>query len=396
MNLGDMQSADMTTTAASFDVAPALALGEVVARVGAEVAAPLTAALNRIDTMGHTGRIDRPGLFALRDEIDEARRAGMCGQQIARLANGLVQQAPERLNLAQLLREILGEQSRRSRGATALGSRQQLAPIEIISDPSLVGTVLRATADWAVENARAPIDWRIEVQPWPMLGRLVCEIVHLPADQLVSQPDAIAADGSVHLPKLDTLDWLLLRFAAHLAGVQVQRQDDATRSTVTLRFPNTVNETLEGASAFEIGTSHEGARLVAGSQVLVLAARREARERVRQALVGHEVFIDYVPTVSAARDYCREGLPQAIIFESALAGEPLRALCAELCRRASEGDAHAPTSVELPVTLLEIMPTGRAVEQGSIGDAPVTRLGVDAVRHQLAPLLVMTLGARRR
>ncbi|OYV02381.1 MAG: hypothetical protein CFE45_00530, partial [Burkholderiales bacterium PBB5] len=53
------------------------ALGAVVARLGAEIAAPLTAALDRVRFMASSGRSGRADLLALRDEIDLARQAGM-------------------------------------------------------------------------------------------------------------------------------------------------------------------------------------------------------------------------------------------------------------------------------------------------------------------------------
>ena len=47
------------------------------------------------------------GLQALRNEIDGARRVGLRGQQIARLASGSVRQTVERLDLTQCLRGLL-------------------------------------------------------------------------------------------------------------------------------------------------------------------------------------------------------------------------------------------------------------------------------------------------
>ena len=82
-------------------------LGDVVARIGAEVSGPLTLALDRVAALASTGRIDRLGLQALRSEIDLARRVGLRGQQIARLAGGDVRQNVARLDLRQCLRAAL-------------------------------------------------------------------------------------------------------------------------------------------------------------------------------------------------------------------------------------------------------------------------------------------------
>ena len=73
---------------------------ELVAEIGAEIAGPLTAALERINALTTTGRIDRHGLRALRDEVETARQVGMIGQQLTRLASGRLRQSHERLQLA--------------------------------------------------------------------------------------------------------------------------------------------------------------------------------------------------------------------------------------------------------------------------------------------------------
>ena len=380
MNLAELYPVEMSSNPLATEGLPAQALSDVAARIGAEVAMPLTAALNRVEAMSSTGKIDRPGLSALYEEIDNARRAGMRGQQIARLASGTVMQTPERLNLAAMLREILADQAAQSTASGAVGSRQNLASAEVVADPSLIGTLLRAAADWSLEHARAPIDWRLELQPWPVQAKLVCQIAHRPADYI---PDPASSTGSRgQLAALNSLDWLLLQFAAHMAGVQVQREDGPIRSTLTLRFPNTVNETLEGASAVDLSAGTRHARLVAGTQVLVLASRRDVRQQVRDAMRGHDLFVDYVPSVAQARDYCAEGAPQVLIYESAYVAEALRTLCQGLNQK-SPG-----------VALVEILPSGEMVEHGSIGTEPTIRVGADALQQQLAPLLVMALAQR--
>jgi hypothetical protein len=56
--------------------------------MGAEIAVPLTAALERINALTSTGRIDKKGLRSLREEVEAARQIGMIGQQLASLRLG--------------------------------------------------------------------------------------------------------------------------------------------------------------------------------------------------------------------------------------------------------------------------------------------------------------------
>ena len=64
---------------------------QVIAELGAEIAHPLTAALERIQALISSGRIDRSGLRSLRDEIEAARQVGMTAQLLARFANARMQ-----------------------------------------------------------------------------------------------------------------------------------------------------------------------------------------------------------------------------------------------------------------------------------------------------------------
>lgn len=350
-------------------------LGEVVARIGAEVSAPLTAALDRVVALASTGRIDRHGLQALRSEIDGARRVGLRGQQIARLAGGEVRQSVERLDLAQALRGVLAGQAVHGNGdAVAVPPAPTRA--EVLCDASLLHTLLEAAAGWSSALACQHVDWRIEVQPWPVRARVACRFAHRPADRADSPRTGAAPDLS-----LDTLDWLLMRYTAHLAGVLVQRQDSPSHTQLTLEFMNTVNGTLEGAAAVDLVASSEaGAASIAGCQLLVLASQRQTRQRLREAVLGQDLLIDHVSTVADAAQYCQDGAPHALLFESAFQGEGLTALLADLAQT-------APSLV-----LVEVLPSGQDCDMGAGGAHPVTRLGLDALRHMLVPVLLLEMG----
>jgi len=80
---------------------------DLLLQIGAEIAVPLTSARQRLETLAASARIDHQGLNALCDEVERARRAGMLGQQLARLASGQLRQTHERLALAQALQGAL-------------------------------------------------------------------------------------------------------------------------------------------------------------------------------------------------------------------------------------------------------------------------------------------------
>jgi hypothetical protein len=52
---------------------------EIIGQIGSEVCLPLSSALERVTLLATTGKIDRAGLRALREEIERARRTGPDG-----------------------------------------------------------------------------------------------------------------------------------------------------------------------------------------------------------------------------------------------------------------------------------------------------------------------------
>jgi hypothetical protein len=360
------------------------ALHAVVARLGADVAAPLTAALDRLLAIAQSGHLDGAGLKALRQHIGQARDAGLRAQQIGRLVAGDIHLVPERLNLATALRQVLTEQAAQPGAQAHLGQSEQLVDVDVLADPSLLATLLRAAADWCRDHAQAPLQWRLVVQADTAEAVLTCEVGHRHDDPTATatadgtgsagspETTMVASDGPRRWAALDTLDWLVLSCAATLAQVRVERHDSPGRSLLRLWFSATPGEAAGAARL-------AGGRLVAGSQVLVLATGREARQRVREAMQGHDVFIDMVTTVEAARDYCDDGAPQVLIFESAFISEALRTLCERLGR------------LQPGVALIELLPSGQDMEPGAIGTVAIMRLGADALRQTLAATLARAL-----
>ena len=385
MNLADRMNVSATRTAARTAVDPSPtntpSMVDVVARIAAEVSGPLTAALERVVSLATSGRIDRAGLQSLRDEIDGARQVGLRGQQIARFAEGTMQQSIERIDLSRLLRDLLTAQAMQA-VAGAVGSRQTLGAAEVMGDLSLVHAVLQAAADWSGELALASVDWHLDLQPWPVRARVQCRFAHRAADR-VARDDTAETVAGARLTQLDTLDWLLLQYTAHRAGVIVRRDDGPSLTTLVLEFTHTVNDTLEGASAVELGESGHATPWMAGSQVLVLAARRDARTQVRAAMHGHDLVVDYVPSVAAARQYCEDGVPQVLLFESSFDGDALRMLCDRL-------EDQSPG-----IAFIEIVPAGSGCEMGGTSGHRITRVGADGLRQMLASVMLLELARRR-
>jgi hypothetical protein len=355
---------------------------ELVAQVGSEVEAPLAAALERVTAAAASGRLDRTGLRALRDEIDKARRIGMAAQQISRFGSGRVRQHLQRCDLAQALRHALAQRSRES-DWLGIELRQDLKPAEVMIDASMLPALLQALLEWCLEHARSPLELElaVDVKAWPAHARLRCRFAQMPAD-------AAATRAAIGLPRagaaLDSTAWRLIERLAQALSLMLQREERAGQVQLTLEFPRTVSDSLlmlaphgpEPAPA-----AWANSQPMVGRHVLVVAARRETRNGVCTALRTMGLMLDFVASVDEARAFCEHGLPHAIVYEAALAGDHFQRL------RAS-WSATAPQ-----LTFVEIAEHGQAIEVSDTSHGRTTRIGRDVLVEALGQALVHELAA---
>ena len=337
MDFSDTLSAAMAAGAA-VDAArnPTLppAPGEMAGRLGEEIAAPLSAALERLKHLAHGGPIDPVALDLLREDIERARRVGIMGQQFGRFAAGRLRQVPEQLDLALALRDVLAQRGRET-DARGIEIRQQLQPASVTADAPLVFSLLQTLLDWAIEHSRSRIDLRVDMQAWPVQARLVCEFGYRDVDAIDTTAQAEyehRREQQITSP-LDSVAWGLLQKIAATLGLGIERDSTASQAVVEIVFPTTLTRgepTVEEADAVtEAGDEPAFAAAAVmppvGSHVLVVAGQRELRNAVRESLRRFAVMLDFAASIDEAGRFCSLGLPQAIVYEGGLAGaEPLR------------------------------------------------------------------------
>ena len=100
---------------------------------------------------------------------------------------------------------------------------------------------------------------------------------------------------------------------------------------------------------------------------------------MRETLRPMGLMVDYVATVDEARQFCSDGLPHAIIFEAALAGENFRKLRADW-------SSEAPT-----LAFIEISEQGRDLEVCDLGGHHTSRIGRDVIVNALPGALMFEL-----
>ncbi|MBX3625972.1 MAG: hypothetical protein KF892_13245 [Rhizobacter sp.] len=346
---------------------------EVVGEMSAEIAGPLTAALERVQTLASTGRIDRSSLRSLGEEIQRAREISMSGQQIARLASGRLRQTPERLALTETLKDVLTQRHRETQ-ARGIHIKQVLRPAEVVVDASLLFSLLNTQLTWAMEHARSNIEFRIDIKTWPAHARLATRFAVRPADQ--------QADTEWSPSQLDSMTWRLVEQTAWTMGLPIERKLEGHEVHLTIEFPRTVSDQLEGMSAIELDQGFSPSlqsKPLVGSQVLVVASRRDVRVQIRDAIRNMGLIVDFVNSVDEARDFCRGGLPHAIVIESVLRGERFNEMRREIDAEGAE------------VVFIEIIEEGNTFEISGFGGLSMARVGRDAILTSLPSALMFEL-----
>jgi CheY-like chemotaxis protein len=379
VGLGDNDMPSAASSADGQDAQVDQELGrwhELLAQVGRQLAEPLTAALERVTTLSTTGRIDRAGLRALRDEVDRARQAGIWAQQISRLASGRVRQSHERVHLTNTVQSVLAYRARELHGK-GIALTQSLQAVEVQVDASMLFSLLNAMVDWWLDAAQGMVDLRIDTRTWPVQARLNCRFQHHPLDQTATPQAAEGIQAS-----LTTMHWHLLEQTARSLGLNVERLIDTTHAQLTLSFPQTVQALMAQVEpdAPDHGFADSvNSKPLAGSHVLVVAGRRDLRVQLREATKDMGLVVDFVGSVREAAEFCREGLPHAIVFEGALRNLAFEQLAAGIRQEVPE------------FVFIELGDEGQRFEISTISPTGMARVGRDAIASTLPSALVYEL-----
>jgi len=349
---------------------------EIIGQIGTEVGLPLSAALERVTVLATTGKIDRAGLRMLREEIERARRAGMIGQQLARFASGRIRQSPEQISVTQMLREVLLQ---RGREATArqIEISQALKPAEVVVDATLLYALMQAVVDWSLDLAQKSIEFKLDIKAWPPYARLSVRFAHASSDA----SDRLTPVGTP-LPSLDSMSWRLVQQISWTLSLVMDRVVSEHETTLTIEFPRTIHEEIEGVSVVEIdqgfGVS-DNSKPLAGSHVLVVAGGREVRSLIKESIRHMGLLVDFVATIEEAEEFCRDALPHAIIYESVLANDRFQKL-------------RAGISAEMAAfVFIEIAPEGNSLQLSTQRNDNGARIGRDAVMQSLPSALIFEL-----
>ncbi len=345
---------------------------DLVQQLGCEIAMPMTALLDCLPRLCAAGAINPSDLADIQHHIEAARRAGMIGQQMARLSAGAVRQRQETLDLRQMVRRVLGERHDEVK-RRHLQIQPLLCAASVMADASLLTSLLHTLLDWVGRCAAASVELRVEMRPWPNRARLVCEYV----------PRHMECSETGRPAFADDLSWRLLKQTARTMGLEVHYEFGAKHVKAAFEFPRTVNVQVQGLSALECdpapGAARSGAKTLACRRLLVVASRREVRIKVRDAIRHMGLQVSFAKTVPEAVAYCRAGLPHAIVIESALRDRDFDDLAE--CMAADQ-----PESV-----FIEIAEGNMGFEISGFTGTDFARVGCDAIADSLPMALTFEM-----
>jgi hypothetical protein len=178
------------------------------------------------------------------------------------------------------------------------------------------------------------------------------------------------------------MSWRLVQQISWTLGLVMDRTVYKDETTLTIEFPRTIHDEIEGVSVVEIdqgfGVS-DNSKPLAGSHVLVVAGGREMRSLIRESIRHMGLLVDFVNSVEEAEEFCRDALPHAIIYESVLANDRFHRL-------------HVGISSELPTfVFIEVTPEGNALQLSTGNNDNGARIGREAVMQSLPSALIFEL-----
>jgi len=361
----------VTAVETAQDGEPPQALSDyaLVGQFGAELAEPVNAMHHIVQDFNQSRHMSRAQMAVLVSSVETAMNVARQSQQIARLAEGRLRQAHERVRLDELLHHTLAEMAL-TLNERGIDIHRNIKPVEIIIDPGLLSSLIQAALTWGCSQGQRVVV-SLGIKNWPEHGIL-----------------AVKASNPPGLPALpahaDTLTWQLLVLTAQVMGVTIEREITANGEALLLmEFARTVKH-LEGLTAVEIDAGgdssfHNGTRPMAGMRVLLVSNDPLVRGEVDEAARLLGLTVDKVPSVEQAKRYVKLGMPHLVIIDERLKDDSFGRLQNDI------------TSTDPNLGFIEIADDSNTFEMSSWMSDSMTRVSRDVMRAQLPSVLTLEL-----
>lgn len=330
--------------------------------------------LRALEFLVGAGRLRRTEAKALADAMYQLRDTSLRAQQITRLAGGRIRQAKDRVDLADVIRQLLDERAQEFETQNA-DVRATLAPTDVLLDPPAAVSLVNTIIDWGLSFSRQ-VSMSLEAPEAPGPARLVVRVA-------TPQPAPGGAAGSWAVRPRgrrinDGLHWMLLRQMAASASIKVTRSSAPGAAVVTIEFPKTFLN-AEGIATVELLDAEGSAAHLQDSWVLVVVRdpvlRRAAMDALRTVGVDAKSATDY----TEARRCIISGKPQLMVVGFDSLGQHLHEFRAD----ALGHDWKCP--------LVEITQDSPSFHVNGFEGYETAKVGRDDISRELAPAVLFEL-----
>ena len=337
--------------------------------------------LRALDFMVGAGRMRRAEAKALSDALYRMRDTSLRAQQITRLASGRIRQARDRVELAELIRDLL--ESRQEEFQTAGANVQcHLAPVDVLLDPPVAVSLVNNVVDWGLSFSKQ-VTLTLETPVWPAPARLLVRVATPPRSaQPTAQPGQHTGTwGTKERGRRlnDGLHWMLLRQMAASANLTVTRSGAEGAAILTIEFPKTFlsSDGLSSVELFEEDSA--GSTSLLNAWVLVVASDTKLRTAALETLKHAGIGAKGAATIAEAREIATEGKPHTMVVATEFMTPEFATFKSEMLGQAGS----------CPVVELTERPP--SFHNSGFQGFEVAKVGREQIKKDLAPTVLFEL-----
>ncbi|MDB5943094.1 MAG: hypothetical protein JWQ13_2660 [Ramlibacter sp.] len=271
--------------------------------------------LRALDFLVGAGRMRRAEAKALSDALYRMRDTSLRAQQITRLASGRIRQARDRVELGELIRDLL-ESRREEFAASSADVQAVLSPVDVLLDPPVAVSLVNNVVDWGLSFSKQ-VTLTLETPVWPAPARLLVRVATPPRQQPAPGQHTGTWGTKERGRRLnDGLHWMLLRQMAASANLSVTRSGAEGAAILTIEFPKTFLSS-DGLSSVELFEEDSpGATSLLNAWVLIIAGEDKLRITALDTLRHAGIGAKAVASLAEARALVASGKPNALVVTS--------------------------------------------------------------------------------
>ena len=336
--------------------------------------------LRALDFMVGAGRMRRAEAKALSDALYRMRDTSLRAQQITRLASGRIRQSRDRVELAELIRDLL-DSRREEFTAANVDVQGLLKPVDVLLDPPVAVSLVNNVIDWGLSFSKQ-VTLTLETPVWPAPARLMVRVATPPRNPAPTAPGQHTGTwGTKERGRRlnDGLHWMLLRQMAASANLSVTRSGAEGAAILTIEFPKTFLSS-EGVSSVELFEEDSpGATSLLNAWVLVIASDEKLRVAALEALKHAGIGAKGAESIAEARVVTASNKPNTLVVATGMMGPDFTVFKGEVMGQ----DGNCP--------IVEITERPPSFHNSGFQGFEVAKVGRDQLKKDLGPTVLFEL-----